>query len=55
MISIGKVYDPTYYLEELTVDDAAEYYTTTEQPATWRGSLAPSLGLEGRIDPDAFE
>lgn len=54
MISIGKVRDPDYYLQELHQDDAYEYYGSLERSGQWHGTFAEELGLTGQIDPEDF-
>ena len=54
MITVGKVRNADYYLEELQQDDAFTYYGSLERSGQWHGALANQLGLSGRVDPDHF-
>ena len=54
MITIGKVRNAEYYLNELHQDDAYEYYGSLERSGRWHGKFATELGLAGPVDPDDF-
>jgi len=54
MITIGKVRNAEYYLNELQQDDAYEYYGSLERSGQWHGTFADELGLTGAVDPDDF-
>jgi len=54
MITVGKVRDADYYLNELRQDDAYEYYGSMERAGHWHGTFAAELGLTGPVDPDDF-
>ncbi len=54
MITIGKVRNAEYYLNELQQDDAYEYYGSLERSVQWHGTFATELGLGGPIEPDDF-
>lgn len=54
MITIGKVRNAEYYLNELQQDDAYEYYGSLERSGQWHGTFAAELGLGGPIEPDDF-
>ncbi|MCP3860981.1 MAG: relaxase domain-containing protein, partial [Phycisphaeraceae bacterium] len=54
MITIGKVRNADYYLNELHQDDAYEYYGSLERSGRWHGTFAEELGLAGAVDPDDF-
>ncbi len=54
MITIGKVRNAEYYLNELQQDDAYEYYGSLERSGRWHGTFATELGLDGPVDPDDF-
>ncbi len=54
MITIGKVRNADYYLNELHQDDAYEYYGSLERSGQWHGTLAEELGLTGAVDSDDF-
>jgi len=54
MITIGKVRNAEYYLNELQQDDAYEYYGSLERSGRWHGTFAAELDLNGPVDPDDF-
>ena len=54
MITIGKVRNAEYYLNELHQDDAYEYYGSLERSGRWHGTFAEELGVTGAVDPDDF-
>ena len=54
MITIGKVRNAEYYLNELHHDDAYEYYGSLERSGRWHGTFAAQLDLTGEVDPDDF-
>jgi len=54
MITIGKVRNADYYLNELHQDDAYEYYGSLERSGQWHGTFAEELGFTGAVDPDDF-
>lgn len=54
MITIGKVRNAEYYLNELHHDDAYEYYGSLERSGRWHGTFAAQLDLTGPVDPDDF-
>ncbi len=54
MVTIGRVRNAEYYLEEVFADDAYAYYGDLERSGRWAGTLAEQMGLTGQVEPDDF-
>jgi conjugative relaxase-like TrwC/TraI family protein len=56
VLSIGKLTGARegYYLQCLAAGEDEYYLHPGERPGYWLGSAAPTLGLEGTVEPEAF-
>lgn len=57
MLNIGKLRADAvdYYVGSVAPTAADYYFGRGESPGRWTGSLAPELGLEGRVEREAIE
>ncbi|HVW30997.1 MAG TPA: MobF family relaxase [Acidimicrobiia bacterium] len=54
MLNVAVIRSVAYYLDQVAPSRAAYYVGRGEAPGRWRGALAASFGLRGRVDPDAL-